>query len=97
MKLVVNEIMSKVVSLNQSNSDYIYAFYRESTKMIFKSHQIGDYGEKWAFISINDSYCWYKGSFHSLESLLEGSLKNNIIYQFENSKEFLEWALEQNI
>ena len=94
--------MNKVVDREYSGftfadnvSDYkIYAF--KGISNIYKLHRINERGiDRYAFISLENSLTYANGTFDSLRRAIETTIVNDTVFEFDNVREFLEWATEQ--
>lgn len=96
MKRVIdNEEEPNEIVVTKCKSEHIYAISIRGYKGgIYKAQTVEN--DKWVFAYMSNSYNWWNGTFSSLENMLKRTLMDNYpIYQFENSKEFFEWALRE--
>jgi hypothetical protein len=91
MKKVIKGEEAQVVTLANIDERKIYACVSYDT--IYKAHRVDD--DRWAFISMEESICWANGDYSSLREVIKSKIGSNSIYEFDTTKEFLKWALEQ--
>ena len=70
--------------------DKIYAF--KMRDRVYKLHALDDENTKYAFVSMNDSYCWVDASFH--KKAMANHISDPKVKSFDTLKGFLQWAIE---
>lgn len=88
-KVIINKESSNVF-VEDCQPSNIYAFLLDGE--IYKAQKMPN-EKQWLFVSMGKSWGAWNGIRSSLFELLNSSGFEDI-YEFENSKEFLEWALE---
>ena len=92
MNRVISTVNEDVVSINDLNDEKIYAF-RGFDDYVYKLHCVTEEGDRFAFISMDDSYCWAQEEEHpSMKEAIQAQTNN--VFEFDSLKEFCMWCLK---
>ena len=81
-----------VMSINDVSDEKIYAF-RNVADLIYKLHCVAEEGDRFAFISMDDSYCWAQEEEHpSMKEAIQAQTAD--VFEFDSLKEFCMWCLK---
>ena len=94
MNRVIKSNQIGLTPINKVSENKVYAFKGDNT--IYKLHRISPH-PKYAFISLDNSICYGNGIFNTFREAFKYTITSNKdIYEFDNTVEFLEWAVKES-
>ena len=98
-KMVKKVPQQEVFTPNEASEENIYICVRNDDGRLFKLSKTYTGTNPYQWLALEISYRWYDGNasgeYNNVQEALEAVYSEDIVYEFNNTKELAQWLLER--